>query len=569
MMSEWLDASVVARLYAGVIDVVVIKGTGIVFVAALGCYALRRSSAAIRAAVWAASFLVLLTLPALQLATPRSDVTVVGARTPAASVARLPVSLEDQRPSLEAGARDGSGRAFRPAPTEGRRPVATVAIGHWHRWMVAIWCLGLLLQLGRLAAHLHAVRRLRAGAEIGPAGLQSRVQTLAADLGLHPPIAIISSELEVPSAFGLMRPTVALPRSAARWSKDQLDAALLHEISHLKRRDYATHLVAEFVNAVYWINPAIWYAGRRLDMERERACDDGVVSDRIDPIRYAEYLMSLAWRARERAVQPALSFANRSSLPERVRSLLDRAQTRAPLGTAGRVAIVAIAAAVVVPAAAVEIFGIVQSPAQHATALADPDPLVRRHAAWALGEAESTPNADVLIEHLADSDPRVRAVSAWALGEIKHPRAIAPLTALLEDDDPWVREMAVLAIGEIEDPSGLPALRSADPASVSGEARAWAIAEIELMGDGSDVFAGKLVHPDVEAANLPRYLEDLGARDPRTRALAAERLGLLGAPEAVDPLLDALGDENPSVRAAAVWALDEINPSSVREAPEG
>ena len=45
------------------------------------------------------------------------------------------------------------------------------------------------------------------------------------------------------------------------------------------------------------------------------------------------------------------------------------------------------------------------------------------------------------------------------------------------------------------------------------------------------------------------------------RGAAALRLGVLGDVAAVDPLLDALRDPDPGVRAMAVWALDEINPT--------
>jgi HEAT repeat protein len=75
------------------------------------------------------------------------------------------------------------------------------------------------------------------------------------------------------------------------------------------------------------------------------------------------------------------------------------------------------------------------------------------------------------------------------------------------------------------------------------------------------VFSGALHRPDARSADLPRYLADLRDPDSRTRALAAERLGRVGDEAAVAALLDALEDPDAAVRAAAVWALDEINPS--------
>jgi hypothetical protein len=370
---------------------------------------------------------------------------------------------------------------------------------------------------------------------------------------------VLSDRIAVPHTSGVARPVVFLPRGAAVWSNEQLESALLHELVHLRRGDYVTHLIAAIVRAVYWVNPTIWYASRRMEAERERACDDGVVG-RVDPIRYAECLMRLAWTGRGAMAQPMLPFVSRSSLRERVSSLLDRAQARRPLGRTAAMAIVAVSALVIGSAGAIEVFGIAKGQGL-AAALADPDPIVRRQAAWAMGEAEDPGHVASLHSRLADSDPRVRGVAAWALGEIKDPRSVAPLTALLTDGDARVREMAALAIGEIEDPSGLAALRDAGAAVVSAEARAWAMAQIEHRGGTPEVFAGALQHPHARGPDLPQYLADLRDADPGARSLAAERLGRLDDAAAVPALLDALEDPDPAVRAMAVWALDEINPS--------
>jgi beta-lactamase regulating signal transducer with metallopeptidase domain len=571
MISGLVDPSIMAELYAGFIDIVVLKGTVVVLAAVMVCRLLRRSSAAIRHGVWATALFVLLALPVLRSVVPQSGLTIVGMRSPPVAVS-MPEVGAAATTTLEITARPGE-----PVPRSAELPTAsvqpavtTVGVAPHYAWIVGIWFLGLFLQLTRFGGHLRAVRRLRGRAEPCPDHLQRRVQGAAAELGLRrPPVTIVSPDITVPSTFGLMRPTVVLPRDISGWSSDKLDAALLHEFAHLRRRDYLTHLLTALVKATYWVNPAVWYAGHRLDMERERACDDGVVVDRVDPIRYAEYLMSLAWSGRQRAAQPVLSFATRSSLPERVKSLLDQAQARTPVGTATRGAMVALAGLAIATGGVIEIFGVVPSPGQATVALSDQDPGVRRYAAWAAGESESPAHVDELIEHLSDSDARVRAVSAWALGEIKDPRAIEALTALLADEDERVREMAALAIGEIEDPSGLAALRGAGPAAVSVDARAWAIAQIEHVEGYSEVFSGALSHPDARDADLPHYLDQLADANPRVRALAAERLGILGASEAVEPLLDALEDEDPAVRATVVWALDEINPSRRERSPSG
>ncbi len=554
-----------AEFYAGFIDIVLVKGTAVVLAALATVIMLRRSSASMRHAVWAAAFVALLALPVLRSVAP-PEMTLVGVRGPSIEATAIEGSsghsFVSGLGSLSAMA--ASVPVARPSsPTP--ETAATVSIPRPYRWIVGVWLLGLAVHLARFGAHLLALRRLKLGAQRSSPAVHRRVGALAAELGLRRvPATIVSPDMPVPGTFGLLRPTVVLPTDAAGWPSDQFDAAVLHELAHLRRGDYAMHLVAAFVRAVYWVNPMVLYAGLRLELERERACDDGVVLDRIDPIRYAEHLMRLAWRGREAGVPMTLSFANRSSLPGRVRSLLDRTQTRVRIRGRTSLAIAAITALALVPILTIEIFGLVPSSSQ-AAGLSDPDPITRRHAAWALGESERAAGVESLLERLTDPEPSVRAVAAWALGEIKDARAVESLRLALTDDDAVVREMAVLAIGEIADPSGLPVLREAGGSVVSDEVRSWAIDEILTGGNARPVFAGQLSLLSPPTTDVPGFVRQLGDPDPRLRAQAAESLGLLGASEAVDDLLDALTDRDPAVRAVVVWALDEINPSETKQ----
>jgi HEAT repeat protein len=198
-----------------------------------------------------------------------------------------------------------------------------------------------------------------------------------------------------------------------------------------------------------------------------------------------------------------------------------------------------------------------------------------------LGELESTRGVGPLHGRLRDDDADVRLVAAWALGEIKERDSVEPLIELLEDSDPLVREMAVLSLGEIEHSSAVSAV-----VEVAGrrpelrEPAIWALGEIGgsrakeardalidqaglRHGENEDVWAGRLGTREARAmsGDVPALLAALSDDDAGMRRSAAEWLGTSGDPQAVNPLLDALRDPEPSVRAMAIWALDEINPS--------
>jgi beta-lactamase regulating signal transducer with metallopeptidase domain len=81
-----------------------------------------------------------------------------------------------------------------------------------------------------------------------------------------------------PSVAGVLRPYISLPLGVDRLlSKKELDAVLLHEITHAKRRDNLIGLLYEIALCGLWFHPLVWLTGFRLAMFRELSCDDSVI----------------------------------------------------------------------------------------------------------------------------------------------------------------------------------------------------------------------------------------------------------------------------------------------------
>jgi beta-lactamase regulating signal transducer with metallopeptidase domain len=107
----------------------------------------------------------------------------------------------------------------------------------------------------------------------------------------------VSDELRVPTAIGFTKPMVAIPSwTMQELSTTELNAVLLHELAHLRRRDDWTNLVQKVVGAVLFFHPAIWWIEKKRALEREMACDDLVLTQAqaTSPRAYAECLVALA-----------------------------------------------------------------------------------------------------------------------------------------------------------------------------------------------------------------------------------------------------------------------------------
>ena len=80
-----------------------------------------------------------------------------------------------------------------------------------------------------------------------------------------------------PLTCGLRRPAVILPIDARAWTNEDLARALMHEIEHVRRGDWATQCLARAACSFYWFHPLVWIARQQLALEAERACDDAVI----------------------------------------------------------------------------------------------------------------------------------------------------------------------------------------------------------------------------------------------------------------------------------------------------
>jgi hypothetical protein len=153
-------------------------------------------------------------------------------------------------------------------------------------------------------------------------------------LGLERPIILLQSKDDLmPVTWGWWRPIVLLPVEADEWSLARRRVVLLHELAHIKRRDCATQLVAHLACSFYWFNPLVWYAARRMCIERERACDDLVLNRGCKPSDYAGHLLEIAQNFRRVPQVAAIAMARSSNLEGRITALMDSNRSRRRLSS--------------------------------------------------------------------------------------------------------------------------------------------------------------------------------------------------------------------------------------------
>jgi bla regulator protein blaR1 len=83
---------------------------------------------------------------------------------------------------------------------------------------------------------------------------------------------------QAPVVDGVLRPHILLPAGIDHLlSRHELNAVLMHELTHARRRDNLIRLVHEVALCILWFHPLVWFGGSRLALYRELSCDDSVI----------------------------------------------------------------------------------------------------------------------------------------------------------------------------------------------------------------------------------------------------------------------------------------------------
>ncbi len=198
---------------------------------------------------------------------------------------------------------------------------------------------GLLFVFGTvvlLARHLIArcrVRRLLRQAEsLEWPALESLARvSLRAAPGRKPPRLLAIQGAGGPFAYGALRPAIVLPGEWSNWSLKKLEAVLLHELTHVFRRDGIVEALAAVVASVFWFHPLSYMLKRRLRVLAEAACDDHAVLVSGDREGYAQALLEIARDWRGIRTLPITSMARGVSLGGRIERILGKTRLESGL----------------------------------------------------------------------------------------------------------------------------------------------------------------------------------------------------------------------------------------------
>ena len=139
--------------------------------------------------------------------------------------------------------------------------------------LIAVYPVMIVLLLGfNLVCYIYFVAKLRKSLLPAQEEACELLKSLSKDKRL--PKIYRNRFAVTPMLIGLFHPSIVLPYR--EFSASQLNSILLHELTHMHRKDVAIKWLTLVVCALHWFNPVVWLMRREIDRACELSCDEAV-----------------------------------------------------------------------------------------------------------------------------------------------------------------------------------------------------------------------------------------------------------------------------------------------------
>lgn len=183
-------------------------------------------------------------------------------------------------------------------PSQEIPPASPVPFTLLHSLGLLTLLVGLLAVVGCARLGGEIVRlRLFASDSTSPSAhvIREQIARWSHELGIRrEPRTVFSEQAAVPFTFGWKRPVVVLPHALAE-NPEALRLVMLHELTHIRRHDFARHLAERIVHALLGWHPLVAHLHRLLADDRELLCDADLMARHVvNRKHYAALLLRFA-----------------------------------------------------------------------------------------------------------------------------------------------------------------------------------------------------------------------------------------------------------------------------------
>ena len=188
-----------------------------------------------------------------------------------------------------------------------------------------IYFAGALFMLSRSMVSLSYVRRLKSSGFQPDQEWQEKFLQISRSLGIKRPVKFLESALASgPMLVGYLKPAVIVPAGMITLLPiSQVETILMHELYHLKRRDYLVNIMQLFIEGILFYHPVVWIISGFIRSEREHCCDDRVLHATDNPETYAKALIHIAEQQQFTRLAPGAVGSKKHHFHSRIMRILN------------------------------------------------------------------------------------------------------------------------------------------------------------------------------------------------------------------------------------------------------
>lgn len=157
--------------------------------------------------------------------------------------------------------------------------------------LFGIWLIGIFVMIIMMSKSvLHIYKLKESSLSLQNNNIRMQYTLCLNEMNINKNIPIYSTAfLKSPVIVGLFRPCIYLPiHLISDYNASDIRYMLLHELQHFKHKDTLSVYLMNIAVIVYWFNPFVWYALKKMRTDCEIACDTSVL-EMLDKKDYAAY----------------------------------------------------------------------------------------------------------------------------------------------------------------------------------------------------------------------------------------------------------------------------------------
>lgn len=198
-------------------------------------------------------------------------------------------------------------------------------------WINRIWFMGAsLFFLKFFISHWYLKRLINQSKILSDSRWVDQYQKTKSYFLVRKQVVLLHSE-QISSAFitGVLKPLIIIPTSwINQLTTKEVECILAHEFSHIMNKDHWINVFVQFMEIIFFFNPAVHILISHIKLDRELQADRMACGFAGEPMVYAKLILKVE---ENKTVLPALSipfFRQKNQLRKRIESVLELPGTR-------------------------------------------------------------------------------------------------------------------------------------------------------------------------------------------------------------------------------------------------